>query len=281
MPRLSRSLSPAPSPGRSSSSLERDAAPRAADAPSPRHPLRSRNRRGEGDRRRADILAAATGLLDRGDQRAVTLRAVAGAAGIAAPSIHRHFPGRPAILLAVVREAFADLSGRLRTAVDDAGDDAEERLHAACIACLDFADTHPERYRAVFGDLTPRLPPARRSPTPLRGLAVTPWHDLWPDPWHSPPFPNPCGQPPDTTRRHAQVHNRELASSPEPRRYPPCPPTPPPRRCPPSPPPRAPQLRSTTLRPTSASGSPTCSDMAPPPSPRGTPPCSNCPTGCP
>ncbi|MFJ9034233.1 TetR-like C-terminal domain-containing protein [Streptomyces sp. NPDC102274] len=37
--------------------------------------------------------------------------------------------------------------------MDDIGDDAEERLHAACIACLDFADAHPERYRDMFGDL--------------------------------------------------------------------------------------------------------------------------------
>lgn len=125
----------------------------AADAQVPRRALRTRNRRGEGGHLRADILAAATDLLDHGDERAVTLRAVARQAGIAAPSIYPHFPGRPAIMLAVVREAFAELSGRLRAAVDAAGDDAEQCLYAACHAYLDFAAAHPERYRAMFGEL--------------------------------------------------------------------------------------------------------------------------------
>ncbi|MEV7679982.1 TetR/AcrR family transcriptional regulator [Streptomyces sp. NPDC088341] len=145
--------------------------------------VRPRNRRGEGARLRADILAAATDLLDRGDERAVTLRAVARKAGIAARSIYPHFPDRPAIMLAVVREAFGELSGRLRAAADAAGDgprqtlyatgdprqqqdtvgddlrqglylaadDHRQRLYAACHAYLDFAAVHPERYRVMFG----------------------------------------------------------------------------------------------------------------------------------
>ncbi|MGW6740141.1 TetR/AcrR family transcriptional regulator [Streptomyces sp. NPDC055025] len=135
--------------------------------------VRPRNRRGEGARLRADILAAATDLLDRGDERAVTLRAVARKAGIAAPSIYPHFPDRPAIMLAVVREAFGELSGRLRAAADAAGGDSgqaldatgddprqrldagahdhRQRLYAACHAYLDFAALHPERYRVMFG----------------------------------------------------------------------------------------------------------------------------------
>lgn len=107
-----------------------------------------RNRRGEGVRLRADILAAATGLLDQGGARAVTLRAVAREAGIATPSIYPHFPDRPALVLAVIHAAFADLAHRLRTAE---GADARQRLYAAGRAYLDFATTHPRRYRAMFG----------------------------------------------------------------------------------------------------------------------------------
>ncbi|RDG39206.1 TetR/AcrR family transcriptional regulator, partial [Streptomyces corynorhini] len=164
--------------------------PRATAASEPRRAPRSRNRRGEGGHLRADILAAATDLLDHGDERAVTLRAVARRAGIAAPSIYPHFPGRSAIMLAVVGEAFAELSGRLGAAVDavdgtdttystyatdstdttdttgaaDADADAADadaadaraprRLYAACLAYLDFATAHPERYRAMFGEPT-------------------------------------------------------------------------------------------------------------------------------
>jgi AcrR family transcriptional regulator len=110
---------------------------------------RTRNRRGEGGRLRTDILTAATGLLDRGGERAVTLRAVAREAGIATPSIYPHFPDRPAILLAVVRAAVAELAHRLETAAP--GEDARQRLYAAGHAYLDFATTHPRRYRAMFG----------------------------------------------------------------------------------------------------------------------------------
>ena len=111
-----------------------------------------RNRRGEGVRLRAEILAAATGLLDHGGERAVTLRAVAREAGIATPSIYPHFPDQPAILLAVVRAVSTELAGQLRTAA--AGEDPRRRLYATGHAYLDYAAAHPRRYRAMFGGLT-------------------------------------------------------------------------------------------------------------------------------
>ncbi|MBP2322805.1 AcrR family transcriptional regulator [Kibdelosporangium banguiense] len=109
-----------------------------------------RNRRGEGVRLRADVLAAATGLLDQGGERAVTLRAVAREAGIAAPSIYPHFPCQQAILRAVVHAAFAELTDHLEAAVIAAGEDTAQRLYAACHAYLDFAAAHPQRYRTMF-----------------------------------------------------------------------------------------------------------------------------------
>lgn len=113
---------------------------------------RSRNRRGEGRLLRTEILAAATELLDTsGDERAVTLRAVARRVGITAPSIYPHFAGQAAIVAAVVQQGFADLADQLRSAVDAAGDDPSHRLDAACRAYVDFADSHPERYRTMFG----------------------------------------------------------------------------------------------------------------------------------
>lgn len=126
---------------------------RAAGVKVARRVHHPRNRRGEGSHLRADILTAATDLLDRGGPRAITLRAVARRAGITAPSIYPHFPGRAAVLTAVLREAFADLAGRIEAAMNAAGEDAEQRLYAACRAYLDFAVVHPERYRAMFGEL--------------------------------------------------------------------------------------------------------------------------------
>jgi len=111
-------------------------------------PRRSRNPRGEGGRLREQILAAATELLDAGgDERAVTLRAVARRIGIAPPSIYPHFPDQQAIVRAVVRQGFADLARQLRlTAVED----PPRHLYAVCRTYLEFAQRHPHRYRAMF-----------------------------------------------------------------------------------------------------------------------------------
>ncbi|WP_433654564.1 TetR/AcrR family transcriptional regulator [Nocardia sp. CA-128927] len=117
-------------------------------------PARVRNRRGEGARLRDDIVAAAVELLDEtGDEKAVTLRSVARRVGIAAPSIYRHFPDQPTIMLAVVQQAFAELVEHLSAAVAAAGDDPRDRLLALCHAYLEFAERHPERYRTMFGGL--------------------------------------------------------------------------------------------------------------------------------
>ncbi|OLF10841.1 TetR/AcrR family transcriptional regulator [Actinophytocola xanthii] len=115
-------------------------------------PARPRNRRGEGGRLREEIVAAAVELLDEnGDEGAITLRSVARRVGIAAPSIYRHFPDQPAIMLAVVQQAFAQLEAQLRTALDAADDDPRRRLFAVCHAYLRFAQDHPQRYRTMFG----------------------------------------------------------------------------------------------------------------------------------
>ncbi|MFI6166156.1 TetR/AcrR family transcriptional regulator [Nocardia sp. NPDC051052] len=117
-------------------------------------PARVRNRRGEGARLRDDIVAAAVELLDEtGDEKAVTLRSVARRVGIAAPSIYRHFPDQPTIMLAVVQRAFAELEEHLSAALAGAGDEPRDRLFVFCRAYLDFAELHPERYRTMFGGL--------------------------------------------------------------------------------------------------------------------------------
>jgi AcrR family transcriptional regulator len=118
----------------------------------PRTGGRTRNRRGEGGRLRLEILTAAAELLDEsGSEDAVTLRAVARRAGISAPSIYAHFPDRQAILMAIVQDAFAELSQQLAAAGTDP--DPAVRLHAVCAAYLDFAATRAQRYRVMFGGL--------------------------------------------------------------------------------------------------------------------------------
>jgi AcrR family transcriptional regulator len=80
----------------------------------------------------------------------VTLRAVARAAGITAPSIYPHFPDQAAILRAAAHRASTELADRLQIAVDAAGKDTRQRLFAVCRAYLDFATTHPQLYHFLF-----------------------------------------------------------------------------------------------------------------------------------
>ena len=112
--------------------------------------LRERNRRGEGGRLRADILAAAAQLLEQtGSEEAVTLRAVARQVGISAPSIYSHFANREAIVDAIVDGAFADFNAAISTAIDTASTPLTE-LRAGCAAYLRFAAERPNRYKLLF-----------------------------------------------------------------------------------------------------------------------------------
>lgn len=100
---------------------------------------------------RLQILTAAGELLDEnGGEEAVTLRAVARRAGIAAPSIYAHFPSAQAILLALAQDAFTELTEQLVVGASTEPDPVV-RLRAVSAAYLHFAAARPQRYRVMFG----------------------------------------------------------------------------------------------------------------------------------
>ena len=112
--------------------------------------MRERNRRGEGGKLRADIVAGATQLLeDTGSEEAVTLRAVARQVGISAPSIYAHFADRQAIVDAIVDDAFSDFNQAIYAAIADEAAPLA-RLRAGCAAYLRFAAERPNRYKLLF-----------------------------------------------------------------------------------------------------------------------------------
>lgn len=114
--------------------------------------VRRRNRRGQGQRLRSDIVAAASSLVEEtGSEEAITLRAVARRVGIAAPSIYPHFADRQAILVAVKEQLFRSLILLLEEATPE-GIDPVASLHAGCAAYLRFASEHPALYQALFGE---------------------------------------------------------------------------------------------------------------------------------
>jgi AcrR family transcriptional regulator len=113
-------------------------------------PRRRRNPRGEGHLLRRDILGAASEILKTtGTEEAVTLRRIAKAVGVSAPSIYNHFDDRAAIIDAVVAEHLASLADALTTAARSADDPAGTML-AAWAAYLDFGRDNPGWYRVIF-----------------------------------------------------------------------------------------------------------------------------------
>lgn len=113
---------------------------------------RTKNPRGSGERLRAELLAAANAVLDAtGDPAAVTIRGVASAVGVAPNAVYLHFADRAALLDALVADRFRAFGSYLRAAIDEAGDDAVERLRRGHAAYCAYALEHPGHYRLLFG----------------------------------------------------------------------------------------------------------------------------------
>ncbi|MGH9118892.1 MAG: TetR/AcrR family transcriptional regulator [Acidimicrobiales bacterium] len=115
---------------------------------------RVRNRRGEGARLRADLVRAAGRLLaEGGAPEHVSLRQVAEAVGVTAPSIYRHFPNKEALLLAVVAEQFEGLQRVLAEALDRGGDDPFAAMREAGRAYVAMGRARPAHYEVLFGPI--------------------------------------------------------------------------------------------------------------------------------
>jgi AcrR family transcriptional regulator len=122
----------------------------AAGKPPPAPAKRRRNRRGEGARLRVELIEAAARLLESsGDAHTLTLAAVAREAGIAAPSIYRHFADRNQLVEAVVADRFRRLDEALVEAMASAPGPAGA-LRACCDAYCRFGLDHPGHYQVLF-----------------------------------------------------------------------------------------------------------------------------------
>jgi AcrR family transcriptional regulator len=120
---------------------------------------RTRGRRGEGDKLRREILAAAEALLARtSDESAISIRAVADAVGITPPSIYLHFTDKEELLLEVCATNFDAVSKAVEDAAAGAPDPLEA-LRRASLAYARFGMEHPEAYRVLF---------MRKAPSPER-----------------------------------------------------------------------------------------------------------------
>ncbi|MFF4342975.1 TetR/AcrR family transcriptional regulator [Kitasatospora sp. NPDC001540] len=120
-----------------------------AKSPSTRA-ARGRNPRGQGDRLRAEVLAAALRMLDGlGDDQALSLRAVAREVDVAATSVYLHFPDRDALVLAALEHCHRDLTDAVRRAELTAADDPVARLRARTLVLGAWAHRHPGLYKVL------------------------------------------------------------------------------------------------------------------------------------
>jgi AcrR family transcriptional regulator len=112
---------------------------------------RRRNPRGEGERLRASLIEA-TGelLLEHGDADRLSIRAVTGRAGVSPTALYLHFAGMQELLQAVSDEAFEDLGGYMRAALESPGEGPRSRLQAIGEAYVRFAEQRPGHYRILF-----------------------------------------------------------------------------------------------------------------------------------
>jgi AcrR family transcriptional regulator len=111
-----------------------------------------------GDLKRA-LLDAALPLIRKGGPGALTLRAVARAAGVSQTAPYRHFADRNALVAAVADQGFERLHARLLAAFQAPEkitgrktETARAGLQAIGVAYVQFALDHPDEYRVMFGD---------------------------------------------------------------------------------------------------------------------------------
>ena len=97
-------------------------------------------------------LEAAMGLLESEGLEAVSLRAVARAAGVSHAAPYHHFANRDELLAAVAARAFEQLGATMQASAS-AQAEPREQLLAIAEAYVHFARDSPARFRLMFGPL--------------------------------------------------------------------------------------------------------------------------------
>ncbi|MFI9255793.1 TetR/AcrR family transcriptional regulator [Streptomyces sp. NPDC053069] len=110
---------------------------------------RGRNPRGQGERLREEVVAAALRMLDElGDDQALSLRAVAREVNVAATSVYLHFPDRDALVLAALERCHQDLMIAVQQA-ELAESDPVAQLRARTLVLGAWAHDHPGLYKVL------------------------------------------------------------------------------------------------------------------------------------
>jgi AcrR family transcriptional regulator len=101
------------------------------------------------------VLSAAYRLWSKGGENALTMRAVARAAGTTTPTMYQRFRNKSDLVMLLHKQALEQLVSVLKPACSPA---------ATCGRFLDFAIKHPHEYRLLTADWAVRL--SSREPRP-------------------------------------------------------------------------------------------------------------------
>lgn len=133
-------------------------------------PIRPRNRRGEGNLLREELVDAALRVLEDPENRGrLSVRSVAAEAKVAPQSIYLQFPDAAALRWAAFARLFDVLGAKLNAATATAVD-SRAALQAWAAAYIAFALDNPGRYQAMFGAVGEHQ--AEWAPDDLPGSAV-------------------------------------------------------------------------------------------------------------
>jgi len=121
------------------------------------------------------IVTAAWQQIAQEGAASLSLRAIARALKIAAPSIYNYFPDRDALVTALIVKAFNSMADYLKDTIAPIPEtNHAERLRGLGLAYRQWAMTYPERYQLIF--VTPiagySAPAEITIPAAGRGLAI-------------------------------------------------------------------------------------------------------------
>jgi AcrR family transcriptional regulator len=121
---------------------------------------------------RESLLSAAGALLEQDGPAGLSLRKVGRQLGVTPGAPYRHFEDKDALLAALATEGFRKLRAAI-LANQEGAPDGQERLRRAGLGYLEFASSHPELFRLMFGWMPARgrcgLRCFREHPRDLRG----------------------------------------------------------------------------------------------------------------
>lgn len=111
----------------------------------------ARRRRGAGHELRDLVLEVATQqLAELGDTDALTMRAVAAAAGVTPPSVYRHFKDKQTLVREIITGQFEVFTNTLTAAASAGGEQPMARLEAMSNAYVGSGLSQPGHYRVLF-----------------------------------------------------------------------------------------------------------------------------------